>query len=104
MISTVGDLWLWTLALEGEDVLSFEAKTKLWTPAKSDYACGWEILKSPSDSKKIHHSGAAFGALSWYAWYPDDDVMIAVLMNDTVDNQRHFNIARELEAILLPAK
>ncbi|MCA8919925.1 MAG: beta-lactamase family protein [Planctomycetes bacterium] len=98
VISTVGDLWLWTLALEDEEVLNFEAKEKLWKVEKKDYACGWEILKSPRDTRKIHHSGAAFGALAWYAWYPEDDVMIAVLLNDASDTQLHFRVADALEA------
>lgn len=98
VISTAGDLWKWTLALEGEDVLSFEAKEKLWKPEKENYACGWEILESPAGTKKIHHSGAAYGALAWYAWYPEDDVMIAVLLNDTTDPQLHFKISKEIES------
>jgi CubicO group peptidase (beta-lactamase class C family) len=58
VISTVGDLYKWHQALEGEAILSKEAKAKIFTPhvaedeeGRSHYGYGWAIFKTPRGTR-----------------------------------------------------
>ncbi|MEE1061962.1 MAG: serine hydrolase domain-containing protein [Ruminococcus sp.] len=43
MISNIGDMLKWTDALCGEEFLSIKSKEELFTPYKSDFACGFFV-------------------------------------------------------------
>jgi CubicO group peptidase (beta-lactamase class C family) len=62
--STIGDMYRWHLALQGEKVLSAEAKRKAFTPyvregddADSFYGYGWALFKTPRGTNLIAHNG-----------------------------------------------
>ena len=60
MLSTVGDLYKWHLALEGEEVLSREAKEKFFLPHLSEhhYGYGWVFSKTRGGAAVIWHDGS----------------------------------------------
>ncbi len=71
ILSTVGDLYKWHRALEGEAILSKEEKEKAfhpWVPeseeASSFYGYGWAIAKTKRGTRLISHNGGngIFGA------------------------------------------
>lgn len=71
ILSTVGDLYKWHRALEGEAVLSKEEKERAfhpWVPenqeASSFYGYGWAIFKTQRGTRLIAHNGGngIFGA------------------------------------------
>ncbi|HET6201725.1 MAG TPA: serine hydrolase domain-containing protein [Planctomycetota bacterium] len=62
--TTLGDMLRWHLALEGDAVLSTEARRKLFTPhvaegpeGRSHYGYGWAIFKTPRGTKLVAHNG-----------------------------------------------
>jgi CubicO group peptidase (beta-lactamase class C family) len=58
IISTVGDMYRWQRALQGDTVLSASARKKLFTPFLHDYACGWDVRQTPH-GRRIGHGGAS---------------------------------------------
>lgn len=64
ILSTAGDLYKWHRALEGEAILSKEAKAKYFAPhvpedeeGSSHYGYGWAIFKTQRNTKLVAHNG-----------------------------------------------
>ena len=85
IVTTLDDLVRWDEALRTEQVLSNEAKAKLYQVAKGGYAMGWFIDTTPNGGKKIHHSGGTRGYRAQYSRYIDGHIVIAVLTNENND-------------------
>jgi CubicO group peptidase (beta-lactamase class C family) len=82
VLSTTGDLYKWQRTLEKSKILSAASKKKLFTPFLGDYAYGWEIKKSKQEKPMIQHSGDVPGFQSWFARFPEDDLLIITLINN----------------------
>ena len=72
ILSTLDDMYQWTLALEGEKILNNAAKVKYFTPHIKEYpdgdtyyGYGWVIMDSP-DGKMIWHNGGNGISLSTF--------------------------------------
>jgi CubicO group peptidase (beta-lactamase class C family) len=81
--STILDMYRWHLALEGEAVLSKEAKTKFFTPyvkegpnANSYYAYGWAVFTTPRKTRLIAHNGGNGVFFADFRRYVDENVVI----------------------------
>jgi CubicO group peptidase (beta-lactamase class C family) len=81
IMSSVGDLYRWHLALEGEAILSREAKAKMWTPVLDGYGYGWWVKKTGRRTTEISHGGDGDGFGSYFGWFRDDRVLIISLSN-----------------------
>lgn len=90
--STVGDLAIWDRALADGRVLSDAARRAMFTahvPAQDDdgvirtegYGYGW-FIGTASGRRIFYHPGDQPGFCSFNAWFPDDDVRLAVLSNE----------------------
>lgn len=90
--STVGDLARWDRALASGQILSPAAQEAMFTghvPAEDDdglvrtqgYGYGW-FIGSASGRRIFYHPGDNPGYRSANAWFPDDDVRLAVLSNE----------------------
>jgi CubicO group peptidase (beta-lactamase class C family) len=88
ILSTVGDLYKWHLALSGEKILSKAAKDKYTTPhvaeqaaGKSFYGYGWVTQKTKRGTTLVSHDGgnAVFYAL--FRRYVDEDTVIIMASN-----------------------
>ena len=89
MLSTVGDLYRWDRALQGNTVLSPEARAKLFTPyvaegpgADSHYGYGWAISESPWGSREIGHNGGNGVFSADFRRFPDDRIVVITASND----------------------
>ena len=86
LCSTVGDLVAWTQALHGGRILSAESYRELITPdtlndgTRLRYAKGLSVNEI-SGHRSIHHGGGINGFLSDLTYFPDDSLIIAVLIN-----------------------
>ena len=81
MLSTAGDLYKWSQALQGDRILSPEAKEKLFTPALKNYAYGWRVTESEF-GKHLHHGGDSGNGFSVNLnIYPDKEATVIVLTN-----------------------
>jgi CubicO group peptidase (beta-lactamase class C family) len=91
--STAGDLARWDRALASGQVLPDAARQAMFTihvPVQEDYGVsrtegygyGWFIGTVPSGRRVFYHPGDQAGFCSLNAWFPDDDVRLAVLSNE----------------------
>lgn len=101
--STIVDMYKWHLALEGEAVLSKEAKHKLFAShipedeeGSSYYGYGWAIFKTDRGTKLIAHNGGNGIFFADFRRYVDEDVVI-IIMSNVADSPAEYvspNIAR----------
>jgi CubicO group peptidase (beta-lactamase class C family) len=88
ILSTVGDLYKWHTALEGEKILSKAAKEKYYAPhiaespeAVSFYGYGWVTQKTKRGTKLIWHNGGNPYFFADFRRYVDDNVVVIVATN-----------------------
>ncbi|HVV53888.1 MAG TPA: serine hydrolase [Mucilaginibacter sp.] len=78
--STAGDLYKWAKAIAAKQILSPNSWKQAFTPRLDNYGYGWWI-DSAFNRKYIYHSGGLPGFMSYFAYYPHDDVTIILLAN-----------------------
>lgn len=88
VLSTTGDLYKWHQALEGEAILSQEAKAKMFTPhvpedeeGSSHYGYGWAIFKTQRNTSLIAHNGGNGIFNADFRRYVDDGVVLIIGSN-----------------------
>lgn len=105
VLSTVTDLFRWHRALEGEAVLSAEAKRKMWTPhvpedeqGSSHYGYGWAIAPTTRNTKLISHNGGNGVFFADFRRYVDEGVVVLVMSNsaDAPAANAHSAVARTI--------
>jgi len=86
LLSSVHDMAKWDEALYGDDFLSEESKTAMWTPAvlpngeSTGYAFGWSVGDFRGH-RSISHGGQVAGFVANFLRLPDDEVAIIVFAN-----------------------
>ncbi len=106
ILSTAHDLYKWSAVIEGKrpDILSTEILKLMTTPVPNmstpygGYGYGLGIDES-FGTRKIHHSGWMIGFMSDLWMFPEKDLVIIVLCNNTTVNSE--KIAEELAKIIL---
>lgn len=88
ILSTVEDMYKWHLALQGEKILSEEAKKLYYTPhvredrdADSFYGYGWAIFTTPRNTRLIAHNGGNGIFAADFLRYIDENVVIIGMSN-----------------------
>lgn len=88
VLSTTGDLYKWHRALEGDAILSKEAKAKMFTPhmpedeeGSSHYGYGWAIFETPRKTRLIAHNGGNGIFHADFRRYVDDGVVLIIGSN-----------------------
>lgn len=103
VLSTLEDLYLWHLALDGEKILSEESKRKFFAPhvpedeaGASHYGYGWAIFKTSRDTRLIAHDGSNGIFFADFHRYVDEDVVIIYFNSerDTVSRQVFNSVPR----------
>jgi CubicO group peptidase (beta-lactamase class C family) len=90
VLSSVTDMYRWHQALEGDAILSAEAKRKLWTPhvpeneeGDSHYGYGWAIMNTVRGTRLISHNGGNNIFFADFRRYVDEGVVLLVMSNAT---------------------
>jgi CubicO group peptidase (beta-lactamase class C family) len=88
ILSTVEDMYQWHLALQGEKILSEDAKKLYYTPhvregedADSFYGYGWTIFTTPRNTRLIAHNGGNGIFAADFLRYLDENVVIIGMSN-----------------------
>lgn len=88
ILSTVTDMYRWHLALEGDEVLSREAKRLFQTPhvpegqgADSHYGYGWAVSTTPRNTRLVAHNGGNMVFAADFLRFVDEDVVIFAASN-----------------------
>lgn len=86
--STAGDMYRWHLALEGEKILSKEAKEKYFKPhvpenpeGSSYYAYGWAVFETPRKTRLVAHNGGNGVFFADFRRYVDENVVVYAASN-----------------------
>ena len=109
--SVAGDLARWDRALAAGEILSEAARRAMFTvhaPVEDDdglvrtdgYGYGWFIGSAAGGRRLFYHPGDNPGFRSFNAWFPDDDVRLAALSNESATD--HTPIAHRLFRAAFP--
>jgi CubicO group peptidase (beta-lactamase class C family) len=109
LLSTVGDLYRWSVALQGEAVLSKVSKDKQFTPHVSEgslsggsfYGYGWSIGKTKHGKKVWEHNGSNGIFFADFRIYPEDQVVLILATN--ASGLRYMNELSNVAKLVLPA-
>ncbi len=99
LYSTTEDLLKWTQALFGGNLLKPESLAKITKPFLNNYALGL-FVEAGSNRRAIRHGGGIEGFNADLAYYPDDQVTVAVLANVEPDGPDAEALANDLAALL----
>ena len=83
LVSTVGDLARYDIALSSGRLLRAETREAMWTPTpvgEAHYGLGF-ALRPLNGRRHVGHTGGGPAAATIYARFPDDDVAVIVLTN-----------------------
>lgn len=100
IVCNMGDLVKWSVALEGEKILSARSRTQMWTAQKlndgtvTPYGFGWRVGDS-NGRKVIGHSGSTSGFSASHQRFPEEKLAVLVLCNSDEPNIAT-TIAREI--------
>ncbi|CAN5530840.1 serine hydrolase domain-containing protein [soil metagenome] len=107
MLFTVGDMYKWMQALEGDRVLTAPVKQKMFTPYVRTpglpglnwfYGYGWRIGNTSRNTKVIWHGGDGDAFHSDASWLVDENAIVIVATN--VAEYKASIVSRELADIL----
>ncbi len=90
MSSTVGDLFLWYMALSSNLILSDESKKQLFFPhnaslekeSKSHYGYGWDIKSTARGTLHAQHNGSNGYSFADMHYFVDENIFIVLATND----------------------
>jgi CubicO group peptidase (beta-lactamase class C family) len=95
ILSTTMDMYKWHLALLGNEVLSDEAKTKMFTPVLNDYGYGWDILEREMGTLIQHDGGSMFGCSAEMRRYIDAGIVTILFCNKSLGRDFLFDLVRD---------
>ncbi len=105
ILSTTEDLYKWHKAMLGEEILSEEAKHKLYHPKirpeeddTSFYAYGWDVSKTDRNTTRIWHNGANNIFYADFMSFVEEEVTLIMMSN--VSNRKIGNFNFELANII----
>ena len=88
VLSTTEDLYKWHKALSSEQVLSDEAREKLFSPElragetrASFYAYGWDVSQTSRGTTRHWHNGSNGIFYADFLRFPEEDVAVIMLSN-----------------------
>lgn len=101
IVTTVEDMYKWSLAIEDETVLSDESREKWFKQVLDDYALGWYVMDT-GKGKAVWHGGAAPGARAMFTRFMAEDIVYVFMMNvQHREREIVFELRAELEQLLL---
>ncbi|MGH3480619.1 MAG: serine hydrolase domain-containing protein [Nocardioidaceae bacterium] len=107
ILTTARDMFRWHLALQGDEVLSPQAKQKLFTPyvvegpgATTHYGYGWVVVDSRPYGKVVWHDGGNGWSLSMVTRFLDEDVLVFWTSNHAYQ-QGQWNLETSMQKLTL---
>jgi len=106
--STVGDLEKWDQAVRTPGIFTQATLAQMFTPSPipsanlGSYAAGW-FVSSLDGRRFVWHDGAIGGYQSINATFPDSQLDIIILTNDSTGTAPYFLIPSLLNAVAAPA-
>jgi CubicO group peptidase (beta-lactamase class C family) len=82
LFGSAKDLYAWHTALQQGKLLSAQSWKQVYTPFHNKYAFGWNV-DSMYGKQVMQHGGGIFGFTSMFKRFPQDDVVVIVLSNNS---------------------
>lgn len=82
LVLPLADLYRWHLALRNNSVISQESKQRMFSPSANGYGFGLVISTAADGTKIIEHAGDQPGFQTWYAYFPDRDILMLLAVNN----------------------
>jgi CubicO group peptidase (beta-lactamase class C family) len=106
LIATVGDIYRWTLALQGDAILSESARRKMFAPAETEQY-GWHVETTERGTPLIQKGGGQVNFATHIMQFPAEGVVIVFASNNLQQRWRRTlttNLPRAAmgETVLLP--
>ena len=107
MLFTIGDMYKWMQALQGQRVLPEAVKQKMFAPHVKTpglpgltwyYVYGWRVGDTPRHTKVIWHGGDGAAFHSDASWFVDEKTLVIIATN--VAESRASIVTRELADII----
>ncbi len=98
--STTNDLYKLACAIANKQILSSASWRQAFTPHLEHYGYGF-FIDSVFGKKYIMHSGGMPGFMSWFMYYPSEDITIILLNNEGYYGEGLTSIGTAISAILL---
>jgi CubicO group peptidase (beta-lactamase class C family) len=100
--SNIYDLGRFGAKLAAGQILTQASLDTMWTPpdADSSYAYGWST-GTEDGHQVVAKDGSWTGNLAYLRIYPDDQIVVAVMMNDRSGTQSAVQLGRDIGAIVL---
>jgi CubicO group peptidase (beta-lactamase class C family) len=95
ILSTTMDMYRWHLALLGNEVLSEEVKTKIFTPFLNDYGYGWDVLEREMGTLIQHDGGSSLGCSAEMRRYIDAGIVTILFCNQSYGRGALFEPIRD---------
>lgn len=95
VVTTVGEMYLWHRALQGNDILTAESKRAIFTPDPPDlgYGYGWDVAKTKRNTKRYgHDGGSSLGLSAQFFRFPDEDGAMIFASNGTIGRDRAISV------------
>ncbi|MDG4765778.1 serine hydrolase [Solwaraspora sp. WMMD406] len=103
MESSVADLARFADKLVDEQIVSGDSLDAMWVDTGWGYAYGWSI-DTEDGHLRVGKNGGATGSTAYLQMYPDDGIVVAVLMNradGVADNNRSEVLGTEIGSLVL---
>lgn len=86
VMTTVGDMYRWYLALQDRTVLPAAAVEQLWTPyetigGRASYGYGWVVVETEDRGRLLETTGAGRAHNAYFHSSPDDELVVIVASN-----------------------
>ncbi len=105
ILTTTDDMYKWHLALNGEKILSGDAKKKLFTPFLNDYAYGWDVLETVHGKVVQHNGGSDLGNNAEIRRYIDSNTVTILFCNQFYEGKPLIDAVRKkIEDIVFGGK
>jgi CubicO group peptidase (beta-lactamase class C family) len=106
VVSTVGDLYRWDRALQGDAILPESARLRLFAPTAAiqegqHYGYGWMITRTGRGETLIHHAGDLAGYNADLRRYAEPDLVLIVASNARLGGRGYRTVATNALAYLL---
>jgi CubicO group peptidase (beta-lactamase class C family) len=101
LVAPLADLYHWHQALQLGTVLAPALRNRMATATANGYGYGWVVDRTAAGVPVIEHASDEPGFQLWYAYFPDQDVLVLLAAN-TDDGFRQ-PIAARLTTLLAPS-
>jgi len=95
ILSTTEDMYRWHLALLADEVLSPEAKKRIFTPYLNDYGYGWDVFKTERGILIQHDGGSGLGSRAEIRRYINAGVVTILFCNQSYGQRALMEVVRD---------